>query len=298
MTQPLSPQEIQELAAGYVLGDLDSDEAAIFQTLLANYPDLRQEVAALQEALAAMPYGLAEVEMNEAGRSQLLARAEAELNPELTTISPALGTNIRQPQPVTLPPTARRRTVALWTVASVTTGLAIAFGVTTLRLSSQMRLLQAQLAPTADQASIIEAWSGFNDLLQDHQKSVTNPDGPADFAVTQPRDIPSRINGFQASVATLPLLPTGTLLGVSNCRFGKTPALRLTYQLPTKQTISAYQLDVTHQSLPPLPAAQMTLQQPNGESLIVWHDDQYLYALVATLPIQELRTLAYAIDGS
>ena len=62
MPRPLSPQEIQELIAGYVLGDLSSAEAEEFRSLLLQLPELQAEVTSLQEVLAMMPYGLDEAE--------------------------------------------------------------------------------------------------------------------------------------------------------------------------------------------------------------------------------------------
>ena len=60
MTEPLTPKQIPELAAGYVLGNLTPEEAEAFQQLLLNHPELDTEVARLQETLGLMAYGLTE----------------------------------------------------------------------------------------------------------------------------------------------------------------------------------------------------------------------------------------------
>lgn len=285
MPRPLLPEDMQELAAGYVLGDLNSAEAEQFRALLAEMPDLQAEVASLQEALAMMPYGLDEVNPEVGLRSQILSAAQAELS---------------QPQPV-LQPVKRGQRRLPWAMSTIAAGLTIVCGLATLRLSNQVRLLQAQY-PQSDlavESDITLTWSGLRQILQDHQQAMVRPEGPVDFVVDQPDEIPDMLQGFQTTVAALPLLPAkqGRLLGGSNCHLGETKGLRLTYQLKTDQRVSAYQLDLGDGEFPEFPSAQMTLQQPDGTGVVLWRDDDYLYALVAELPAVELQNLAYAIEG-
>lgn len=283
MTAPLSPQEIEELTAGYVLGDLNSAEAEVFQTLLADMPKLQAEVASLQEALAMMPYGLDDVAPMGGLRSQILTAAKTELSQ--------------------LEPQVPKRSKRPWVISALAVaGLATVGGLVTLHLTRQGRLLQAQFPQaeqpvTFEQTAIGQTWSGLSQLLQDHRRSLENPDGPVDFVVQQPSEIPALLQGFKTTVAALPLLPRGMLLGGSNCRLGETPGLRLTYQLETEQTVSAYQLSLTDEEFPEFQSAQLTLQQPDGTGIVLWRDDDYLYALVAELPTAELQRLAYEIEG-
>lgn len=51
MSLPMPSQQIQELIAGYVLGDLSPAEAMELETLLAEHPDLIQEIVAVQQTL-------------------------------------------------------------------------------------------------------------------------------------------------------------------------------------------------------------------------------------------------------
>jgi anti-sigma-K factor RskA len=78
MTEHLHSQELQELIAGYVLGDLSSTEAENFRQLLAVYPEIADEVNRLQEVLAAIPYGLAD---SEPSPNLKLAILESALHP-------------------------------------------------------------------------------------------------------------------------------------------------------------------------------------------------------------------------
>ncbi|MEM7063270.1 MAG: hypothetical protein AAF572_08900 [Cyanobacteria bacterium P01_B01_bin.77] len=285
MTRSLSPQERQELVAGYVLGDLSSAEAEAFRLLLAEMPELQAEVTALQEALAMMPYGLDEVEPVGELRSQILSAAQAELAQQRPV--PRQPRRLRSPR---LPWTP-------WTMSAVAAGLAMVCGLATLHLNHQVRSLQAQYPQS--EPGVAQTWSGLNKLLQDHQQSLSSPDGPVDFVVNQPDEIPALSKGFKTTVAALPLLPAqkGTLLGGSNCQLGESEGLRLTYQLDTDQTVSAYQLVLAEEEFPELQTAHLTLQQPDGTGIVLWRDDDYLYAVVADLPTAELETLAYAIEG-
>ncbi len=58
MTAPLPPEYLEELLAGYVLGNLSSEEAEDLQRILLDRPELVAEVQVLQEVLAVLPYAL------------------------------------------------------------------------------------------------------------------------------------------------------------------------------------------------------------------------------------------------
>ncbi|MDZ7969757.1 MAG: anti-sigma factor [Nostoc sp. DedSLP03] len=62
MTEPLTPQAIETLAAGYVVGDLDRAELEVFEQLLAENPALVVEVKRLQATLDQVVYSLNSVE--------------------------------------------------------------------------------------------------------------------------------------------------------------------------------------------------------------------------------------------
>lgn len=51
MTRFSSPEYLNELAAGYVVGDLDPEEAAEFQLRLVENPELAKQVTDLQEVM-------------------------------------------------------------------------------------------------------------------------------------------------------------------------------------------------------------------------------------------------------
>ena len=86
-----NPEEWEKLIAGYVLGDLTTEEVAVVHQLLALHPELLSEVDQLQEVLALIPLALPEDYPTSQLRSQILKNAnlqEAQSEfPELDDIS-------------------------------------------------------------------------------------------------------------------------------------------------------------------------------------------------------------------
>jgi anti-sigma-K factor RskA len=77
MTEPLTPETIETLAAGYVVGDLDLAEVEAFEQLLAEDPALAEKVAQLQSTLDRVVYSLNSVEPPPRLQSTILAAATA-----------------------------------------------------------------------------------------------------------------------------------------------------------------------------------------------------------------------------
>lgn len=67
-----SPEYLKELAAGYVTGDLDPEEAEEFKRLLVENPELAQEVKDLQEVMGEVLCGFNEVTPPQHLRSAIL----------------------------------------------------------------------------------------------------------------------------------------------------------------------------------------------------------------------------------
>lgn len=62
MNVPSTPDRLEELAAGYVVGDLDPEEAEELRQLLVDNPNLNAQVNLLEEVLEQVLYGLNEAE--------------------------------------------------------------------------------------------------------------------------------------------------------------------------------------------------------------------------------------------
>ncbi|UBF27948.1 anti-sigma factor [Kovacikia minuta CCNUW1] len=75
MTEPLTPEAIESLAAGYVVGDLDHAELEVFEQLLAENPALLAEVRRLQTTLDQVVYHLNSTEPPPHLQSAILASA-------------------------------------------------------------------------------------------------------------------------------------------------------------------------------------------------------------------------------
>ena len=82
MNEPLTPETIETLAAGYVVGDLDRSEVAAFEELLRENPALAEEVNQLQATLNRVTYDLNSVAPPAHLRSAILAAATT---PQLTS---------------------------------------------------------------------------------------------------------------------------------------------------------------------------------------------------------------------
>jgi anti-sigma-K factor RskA len=87
MTEPLLPERLEELIAGYVLGNLSSEEAEEFRQLLTEHPELAIEVQRLQEVLEVMPYALPEAAPPPSIRQSLLETVSAESQAAAATAS-------------------------------------------------------------------------------------------------------------------------------------------------------------------------------------------------------------------
>jgi anti-sigma-K factor RskA len=125
----LPPTEyLQQLLAGYTLGDLSPEEAEELQQLLTAHPEMHQELQQLQEVLAAIPYALPEAMPAPQVRSQMM-------------------------QAIALPPPARRsRRVPFWRViGSVAALLLVALVAERMHLQHQLNTTQANLAATQTQ---------------------------------------------------------------------------------------------------------------------------------------------------
>lgn len=140
------PQAFQELIAGYVLGDLSSEEMVEVQQYLAGNAQARQEVAELQATLNLLPLSLPEdIAPPVALNAKLLNSATAmPQQVKLTSAMPAPGRNLR--------PKARWRSPIAWGAIAATLTAAI-LGFQNIQLRSALQVAQQQ----SEQIAAIEA---------------------------------------------------------------------------------------------------------------------------------------------
>lgn len=81
MTENPQSHNLEEILAGYVLGDLDEEELVWLNEQLASNPKLKEQVAQLESTLTLMSYGLPEDVPKNDLRSQILAQAKPKPKP-------------------------------------------------------------------------------------------------------------------------------------------------------------------------------------------------------------------------
>ena len=161
-----NPQDnFQELLAGYVLGNLSSEEAEEFQQRLADHPELEEEVYQLQEILATLPYGLPEAHLRAELRASVLDCAQAD------KVVP-----LAKPSPSSTP----KRLSNVWQWVSVgAAAAAIAIGVSNYQLQQQLSSAQTTIA---QQQSDLSQQKDLIAMLQDNQTHVMPLKGVAQLA--------------------------------------------------------------------------------------------------------------------
>lgn len=307
MTKSLPPERLQELAAGYVLGNLAPEEAEQFQQLLKSNPELAAEVDSLQEVLGLMPYALPEAAPPQSVRLSILETAQASAKSTTTTNT--------------------KRSPWLWSGMAVSAAalLATVIGLDNYRLRQQLQLVNAELVQqqqitarlqqpnnllvslggsdlSADAPMVISSevlleknWDGIDKILQDHLRSLLSKRPKVELPSSEPTKILEHFQRQLSFSSDVPsLTQTGSkLLGGSFCKFGKTKGIRFTYQLQEEQTVSFYQLKPSQQpSFPQLGKERLYVAQQGSPTMLIWGDGQFLYALVAQLSPKELELLA------
>lgn len=208
---PFSPEELNELAAGYVLGDLNSAESALFQQQLQQDATLQIRVAQLQKTLAMMALGIPSQETPPSLRSRIMQTVEsptplssAPLQPDWdqAASSPPVIPNQNektQPHPqssewATSPQQyfGRGYRWILWGAGAAL--IAIALGTQQYQLKQQIAMLETALSQQQSWSAAIperdillpaettltleapaelvtQQWPGLQHLSQDHQQS-------------------------------------------------------------------------------------------------------------------------------
>ncbi|NMG57548.1 hypothetical protein E1H12_03170 [Geitlerinema sp. P-1104] len=291
----LSPEELQELAAGYVLGDLSSEERQLFQAQLQRHPELAKEVRLLQDVVGVIPYGLPETSPPPGLREAILAAAE----PEAPESEDERGSVV---------PLLRGKGRLLWErwVTGIAAVLAIALLVDNLRLRQTLDYTQAQLQERDQEFSdmlvapldavLVSQWDGLAEITEDHLKAMTREQGPMDYNAGNITAIIERFDSQFQFAETNPVIqkPGLQLMGGTLCVFGKIYGMRYTYTTETGQTLSFYQIDSREEelSLPDLGSGKLYISQPGKPRMILWSENDFVYAIVAELPPSYLKSLS------
>ena len=319
MTHTPLPEDMQALVAGYVLGDLDEDERTQFQQLLADHPELVQDISTLKETLSLLPYGLPLQKPAPDVRSRLLGKAQQQLE---TAPAPDLTSDLQLQK--TRSASSHLRPSPSSLKMRITAAIAAILGGCTLVLAHRVSTLQMRLATVNEVVELAmagqdgsgessaltiqpadtlltEQWSGLSQIIQDHVGSLTRSQGPVDIAATDPlvlrEKLHTQLMASETVVAQVPTLPLAqaTLLGGSPCQFSQTKGLRMTYALPSHSPISLYQIDVQGDQFPTFSETYITVNQ-DDVNLVLWRQDDHLYALAAEMPPSHLHLLTQFME--
>ncbi len=280
---------IQELLAGHVLGNLDSEEVQELHQILQEAPELTLETQELREILELLPYALPIVSPPQHLQSRLLQ----------TKAPPPVSRGIRWRIPQ-------------WVGSAVVLALlAVAWGVNRHRLHEQVASLQTKLDHIALEdremtvplsqmllpAEVILAnrWDGLDELVSDHLRSVTQEQGPVDYPSTQAAEL-MQILKHQIALPdglSLALAQKSQLLGGSPCQLGGTEGARFSYRYSRNVILSFYVLTRRERSQFPRTGSRILyIQGPQQPGILLWEDRDFIYSLVAPLPMETLRDLA------
>ena len=290
MVEPLPPDKIEELLAGYALGNLDSEEIEQLENLLLQHPELLEQREELCSVLELMPYGLDPIEPPKSLGEKILnsAREETQSNKDL---SPHKNKFAFGSPRLSFP----------FAISGGLAILTIFLGLNNYQLRTNLNLAQNQLrqqqVELAQKNSVISNylnisqelivannWSGLSDLALDHQKFVTHPGKTVDFSTNEAKKIADHFQPeFQADFKVPELkAEDAKLLGGSLCNLAKTKAIRYTYKVSSGETISFYQLERSEKFLfPHVGLGKVKINQPQQPGIVMWEDDNFIYALVA-----------------
>jgi anti-sigma-K factor RskA len=187
-------EELQLLVAGYVLGDLDPEEAAAFEPLLAD-PAIAAEVDKMQNAIE-MAYGLPEVGPPPQLRAAILASAS-----DQQPLQSIRDSQSRPPQTQRWP---RRNLGWGQALAVAAAALIVALGISNYRLWQTLQAVQSEIpSETPSEAPQPALTPALTYVLQAPQTGSTASAASATVTVD-----PNRLEG-RLTAQTLPPLPPG-----------------------------------------------------------------------------------------
>ena len=309
MVDPSEGNRFEELAAGYVLGDLDSEEMAEFQQLAIKHPSLWEKVAGLQETLNLLPFTLSERHPHPSVRAHIMHAAETKSAQK----SSRAATQSHQTAISQL-----SWTTVFGSIAAVTT---IALGLQTLHFNQQLAQVQRKLdqqkskvvalqhvtSPSTPRNVLITTtdtfvhsnWLGVEQILVDHRQATEKGLQAIDIATNQPTQLVALLKPQVPMPSAMPVLSqvSAKLLGGSICQFGKAKGVRITYDTNQHRQVSFYQIARSQKpALPQLTPEKLYLAIQDGPSGVFWSDGEFLYAIVSNLPADDLKKLTSAVE--
>jgi Anti-sigma-K factor rskA len=158
---------LPELLAGYVLGDLLSEDMEAVKEYLETYPEAIAEVESLQQALALIPLGLPNAPAPATVRQALLAAAQIDLGNE----GEGGGNLVNRPQTPTQVKAKRRWGILAGSIAAVTIA---AFGWQSYQLQQELKATRQEITQMRQTQEKLLVAQGN---LSRYQQAVTTIEG-------------------------------------------------------------------------------------------------------------------------
>ncbi|NEQ70322.1 MAG: hypothetical protein F6K21_33490 [Symploca sp. SIO2D2] len=153
MSKTPESYNLQELLAGYVLGDLDEAELAWLNQQLAANPKLKEEIKQIQEALALIPYGLSsEVPSKDLGSRILASAAKPHQEFKISLFQ------LNQ---------------LAWLIAAITTCSTIWFGFSSYKLRHQLTLKETEILKQQELTALLSQPNNRLMALKGIEQSTT-----------------------------------------------------------------------------------------------------------------------------
>jgi len=317
-------EQMTELAAGYVLGNLSPEEAEALQQYTREHPEFAIEIDRLYDLLGILPYGLPAEAPPQELRDRILVALPDRAAP---SASPS-ASPFTAPQPTfhqhARPKSALRVISWPWPIATRTpwfapaaAAVAIVLGVTTWQTQRTLVNARSQLAIARDRADRLElaldrftardlpvlqpdaalvgSWQ-LDRLAEDHRRAVNQASIGKTVSASK---IDAIVREFADEFDFAPRLPVLDAPGVrlvsgTFCRLGKTAGFRFTYETEDGRSLSLYQIGTPDDSLP-LPdvsGGSIYIYQAGRPEILLWSHGGFDYALVAEMPRDRLTALS------
>ncbi|CAN1210998.1 Regulator of SigK [Tumidithrix helvetica PCC 7403] len=213
MTGREQPEAMQELLAGYVLGDLTPYEVESVLQLLSDRPEFQTEVDRLQETLSLLPYALPETAPDIDLRSRILEQAQAEMNLETASDSALSNSPVNSPASLTVNPSPNplvNPALLLWRQPKIWLGAiaglaAIGFAglsIDAYRLRQELAIAQAELSSYRNMVALLPQ---PNNRLLSLKGMGTTPTASGSLVI-----VPQG-NSALLTIQNLPPLPKGKM---------------------------------------------------------------------------------------
>ena len=288
--EPLPSDKIEELLAGYALGNLDYKEIEQLEQLLLQNPELLEQREELCSVLELISYGLDPIEPPKHVGEKILQSAREQTQNNSNVLPSKKKFTFGSPRFSF--PFAISGSLAILTIFLGLNNYKLR---TNLNLANnQLRQHQIELAQKnslisnylniSQEVVVANNWYGLSDLVLDHQKFVTHPGKTVDFSSNEAKQIADHFQPeFQANFKVPQLKAADAkLLGGSLCNLAKTKAIRYTYKVGSGETVSFYQLERSEKFLfPHVGEGKVKINQPQQPVIVMWEDDNFIYALVA-----------------